>query len=70
MKLPIGASRPFSAGNVTKLKQKSLFACAKSYVARSTEASLLGLECCQLYPPEDVEELTALRTFPLRLLDQ
>jgi hypothetical protein len=42
-KLPIGASSPFSAGNVTKLKQKSLFACAKSYVARRTAASLPGL---------------------------
>jgi hypothetical protein len=42
-KLLRGASPLFSAGSVTKLKQKSLFACEKSYVARSTAASLPGL---------------------------
>jgi len=41
-KLLIGASRPFSAGKETKLKQNSLFACAKSYVASKTADSLPG----------------------------
>ena len=44
-KLLIGTSAPFSAGKETKLKQNSLFACTKSYVARSITASCPGL-CC------------------------
>jgi hypothetical protein len=42
-KLLIGASSSFSAGSETKLKQKSLFAWAKSYVASKTADSWPGL---------------------------
>lgn len=38
-----GCSIPFSAGIDTRLKQNNLFACAKSYVANKTAASLPGL---------------------------
>lgn len=42
-KLDIGCSSPLSAGSVTRLKQKSLLACAKSYVANKRAALGPGL---------------------------
>src|SRR6478735_3758753 len=43
----MGCSAPGSAACVTRLKQKSLLAWVKSYVARRTAASSSGLTGCQ-----------------------
>ena len=61
---------PFSAGNETKLKQKSLLACANSYVASSMAASLTGLRLGQQFSGQLSAELTAWQTSPSLLLGQ
>jgi hypothetical protein len=60
----MGASIPFSAGKETKLKQNSLLACTKSYVASNTAASLPGLHIVSLGPVNWVNPHTTLQTSP------
>lgn len=54
-----------SAGSVTRLKQNSLFACAKSYVERRMAASGPGLVTLACAVMSYMEVHTTLRTSPL-----